>query len=669
MPIATSHARGLRARLFSRVAPAGLRSGLALIVVALATHAAAAAPLDGDVEAEGPIEALGASSVTVDGRTFAVTAQTRIYDHDERPLVFADLRVGLDVDVEGHTAANGTVVADEIEVEERRGDGGNGEVEAEGLVTARADSSLTVGGLTFRVTPRTVIKGDRRLTFADIVVGLRVEVEGRLLAGNRLVATEIKVERENGEERHVEVEGLVTRLRGDSLVVAGTAFRLTPATVFVGDDERRVPRAALAVGQRVEVYGRYAAGVLVAVRVEIEEYRAGEIEVTGTIEALGAARLTVAGTEYAVTSQTVILGDGRTPIPFSALVLGQVVEVRSVLGAGGARVATHIKVEDRRAYGREIEVRAALDAVGNGAVVVLGRPFVVLASTQIVGLRGATGVLADFPLGQPVEVYARRDPDGRLVALRIERQEGPAANVRLRAAVTAVRTGALDVLGVPFAAAAAIVVRADGTPGTLASVAVGQEVLVTGIRGAAGGFTATRIEIRRTAHAAGRIGRTRAGGFALPGLDVATTSATLFVSEAGAPVAPASVTEGADVQAFGTATGAGTMDATRVVVLGRSTAVSAGESSLGEGFAVEDVFPNPTLRTATVRYALGAASIVRLTLVDALGRTVLTVADGPVAAGVHEARLDARGLPAGLYVVRLSVDGRPAGARPVTVVR
>ena len=111
MPIATSHARGLRARLFSRVVPAGFRSGLALIVVALATHAAAAAPLDGDVEAEGPIEALGTSSVTVDGRTFAVTSQTRIYDHDDRPLAFAALRVGLDVDVEGHTAANGTVVA------------------------------------------------------------------------------------------------------------------------------------------------------------------------------------------------------------------------------------------------------------------------------------------------------------------------------------------------------------------------------------------------------------------------------------------------------------------------------------------------------------------------------------------------------------------------------
>ena len=676
MPTATSagHARVPGTPRLSAALTVLLRSGLAVLLIASAARASTAAVPGGDIEAEGPIQALGASSVTVSGQTFAVTAQTDIHDGDDNPLTFGDLAVGLVVEVEGHTAPDGTLVADEIEVEDEDGPGDgddDGEVEAEGLVTARTDSSLTVGGLTFGVTAATVIEADGPVTFDDIVVGLRVEVEGRLLAGNALVATKIKVDEEEGEEEgDIEVEGLITFLRGDSLGVAGRTFTLTPATVVVDDDDRPVPRDTLAVGQRVEVYGRYLAdGSLTATRIELEDYDDGEIELTGVIEALAPSGLTVAGTAFAVTSETVVLDDDHLPIPFSALVLGQTVEVRGVSTGAGGLVATHIKTEDHGEYDEEVEVRAALDATGDSLAVVLGRPFVVLPSTQILGLGDEPVALADLPLGQPVEVDARRDADGRLVALRIRREDGSVTAVRLQAAVTAVAADSVEVLGVPFGAATAVVVRSDGTPATLADLAVGQDVLVTGVREAAGGFTATRVEIRRAAQAAGRVGQATANGFSLPGLQVGTTAATLFVSEAGAPVAASSVSAGAAVRAFGTTTGTGALAATRVVVLAPATLVAAEPGDAALGLAIERVFPNPTTRTATVRYTVRAASAVRLTVVDALGRTVLTLADGPAAAGTHEARLDAGALPAGLYVVRLSVDGRTAGARPVTVVR
>lgn len=76
------------------------------------------------------------------------------------------------------------------------------------------------------------------------------------------------------------------------------------------------------------------------------------------------------------------------------------------------------------------------------------------------------------------------------------------------------------------------------------------------------------------------------------------------------------------------------------------------------------VFPNPTAGRATVRFELAEAGAVRVDLVDALGRVVATLADGPYAAGPHEVAVDTSGLPAGVYAVRLG-----GASRRLTVVR
>ena len=64
--------------------------------------------------------------------------------------------------------------------------------------------------------------------------------------------------------------------------------------------------------------------------------------------------------------------------------------------------------------------------------------------------------------------------------------------------------------------------------------------------------------------------------------------------------------------------------------------------------------PNPVRDATAIRFALGAAGPVTLTVVDALGRTVATLAAGERAAGEHAVRWDARGVPPGLYAARLT---------------
>ena len=78
--------------------------------------------------------------------------------------------------------------------------------------------------------------------------------------------------------------------------------------------------------------------------------------------------------------------------------------------------------------------------------------------------------------------------------------------------------------------------------------------------------------------------------------------------------------------------------------------------------------PNPTAGAARVTVALDRAQRVRMTLVDALGRTVATITDAALAAGTHRLDVATDGLLSGVYVVVLEAGGVRAQTR-MTVVR
>ncbi|HEX8299876.1 MAG TPA: DUF5666 domain-containing protein [Rubricoccaceae bacterium] len=666
MPIATRTGRARRALRL----PAALAALVLVAPLALAQSG-------GGLRAEGPIVTLTDSSLTVGTRTFAVTSATRITDDDDRPILFSSLTVGTDVEVEGRLLASGRALALTIEVED---DGHGGDhphgLRAHGLVLARTDSSLAVGGLTFAVTSATRVRGAGAVTYADVRIGTRVEVRGTRTATGALVATEIRITDRRGapggghggNHGGLQVEGLIQSVSTDSVTVRNRTFAITDSTVIIGEGRQPFPAESLAVGLRVEVSGRLLAdGTLVARMIEVEDDRHDhEVRLRGAIEALTATGLTVSGREIGVTAQTAVFGADRTPILFSALVVGQTVEVHAVT-TGGALVATRIKVEAPETVEEEVRVRAALDSAGDSLAVVLGRPFAIRPFTRIIGANRAPTTLANLPLGGLVEVRARRDADGQLVAFVIKAEDGNPASVSLTASVTAVSSDSLSVLGVPFAASGAAVVTRTGAPATLADVVVGQTVRILGTVTAAG-FTATRVEIRRAAQAMGRIAATTTSSITLAGVAVSTSTETLFVHEDGTAATAAALAAGRAIVVYGTTSASGTIDASTVVVLTAAQA-TAGTDAPTAALAIGSVFPNPTTGTSSVRFTVATAAVVRVTVLDALGRTVLTAVDGPAAAGTHEVGLDTAALPAGLYVVRLSIDGVAAGTRTLTVVR
>jgi choice-of-anchor C domain-containing protein len=106
------------------------------------------------------------------------------------------------------------------------------------------------------------------------------------------------------------------------------------------------------------------------------------------------------------------------------------------------------------------------------------------------------------------------------------------------------------------------------------------------------------------------------------------------------------------------ATGA-TLDSVTVLLTSTADVAPPGAETL----ALAPVAPNPARGAARVRFTLAQPGPARLAVYDVSGREVAVLADGELAAGVHEAVWDGRSrqgrAPAGLYFAELrSREGR-----------
>ncbi len=169
----------------------------------------------------GTVEALGATRITVNGRTVAITPNTRIV---------GDLAVGAEVFIYGALrGANDVPIAIRVEVLEDDG-GVNTYVRTVGEVEAISTTSITVNGTTFQITANT-ISADSPVV-GDTVYVLGVE------RGNGLVAWVIRV------LDAVVTEGEVETLSADSITIDGQQFNISDETEL---------RGTISVGENVTI--------------------------------------------------------------------------------------------------------------------------------------------------------------------------------------------------------------------------------------------------------------------------------------------------------------------------------------------------------------------------------------------------------------------------------
>ncbi len=84
--------------------------------------------------------------------------------------------------------------------------------------------------------------------------------------------------------------------------------------------------------------------------------------------------------------------------------------------------------------------------------------------------------------------------------------------------------------------------------------------------------------------------------------------------------------------------------------------------------ALAPAWPNPFNPSTSLALELATPGHAVVTVHDALGRRVRTLADGSFAAGTHSLRFDASDLPSGIYVVRAQ-SGSAAATRTVTLLK
>ena len=411
-----------------------------------------------EVEVEGTIDDLTDTSLTVAGKTFLVIEQTVIMGHDRTRLTFADLQIGQRVEVKGLILADSTLTALLIKVEDENE---KDEVEIFGFIEAVSPTSITVSGVTFAIDVNTVIEGSHHqpLTVDDLSAGQRVEVKGTTQTDGTLLATRIELKLMLQEQ--VEVTGVIEAVGADNIVVLGATFYIDANTLILDDHRQSITLADLAVGQTVKVKAApQTDGKLLAVRIVVEDFRTLHAGVIGEIESIDSANqtLTVLGLTFTVTSETKIVGAHRTLLSFSDLQVGIRVGVRGAQQEDGSLVAVRIMVVPLAQAAMEIEgVITNLDQA-NMTLEVLGIVVKVDANTVILIEHDRLGTFADLQVGQRVEVKAKKQTDGSLLAFLIKIDDDLVFGMEMQGEVESVSASSVTVAGTDFAVTSSTVV-------------------------------------------------------------------------------------------------------------------------------------------------------------------------------------------------------------------
>jgi hypothetical protein len=314
---------------------------------------------------------------------------------------------------------------------------GGGESELEGRVESLPP---TMAALTFKAAGRTVmtdgttqfVDGGSARTFADLRVGMRVHVKGRM-SGDTFTASLVQLQNSN-TGIPVEVNGVIDTVTGDAssfqFKIGSRVIKGDTTTTFFGDGNTPDSFADLKDGVRVEVKGEQRDGFIFATRIHINE---GDDEdddgqddsasIHGTLKSISGSTpsltLTVDTTIVHTSGSTEVKrrGDVQT---LDALRTGQSLHVVGARQTDGSINARKIEIDDDE-DGGEFEIEGALGGLTGTcpAISFSVNGFKILTSASTEFKEVACSALKS---GDKVEVKGARQADGSVNATRVERK-------------------------------------------------------------------------------------------------------------------------------------------------------------------------------------------------------------------------------------------------------
>lgn len=389
----------------------------------------------------------------------------------------------------------------------------------------------------------------------------------------------------SGEGTAARWEGTVEAVLPDGLQVSGRLVRWTGQTQIMGE---------IHVGSRVEVEGVSTGEALNATVIRVQsssgsavamgETTAGtfvsplptptsQIEFRGVVEAALPNGYRVSGQTVIVTATTRIEG---------LVAVGAFVKVKGILLADGSVLALQIKVEAPEA---EIELKGMVEAILPDGYQIAGRTVIVTTTTRIEG---------PIAVGTFVEVKGILQPDGSILASRIQREEEERPEIEFQGMVEEILPNGYRIAG--YTVIVTTTTRIEG------SITVGAFVKVEGIPQPDGTILATHIRLREEVKFTGVVEAILSNGYQVSGRTVVVTDLTKVKD-------PVAVGDWVEVKGFLQGDGS---------ILAREIKVKKAPKSIQVEFkgTVEEILPNG--------YRVSGITVVV---------TTTTRVDGPIAVG------------------------------------
>ena len=376
---------------------------------------------ENEVELTGYVTEVGTSSFVINGSTFYVDANTEYRGRHGNSFSFEQIQIGLLLEVKAFAQTNGDLLAVRVKTEDDENHHHQGELELTGIIESLTANSLVVAQKEFFVDAQTVVLDDKRMpiSFSDLNVGDRVEVKGFRQADSSYLAVRIKLE--DMPESEIEFTAQIENIVGSDITINGITFATDSNTVFLDDNRMPVTIASLAVGMWVEVKGfKKQDGSYYASRIQIEDFIRTEIELKGNITELTESYLIVGGITFSGDSTTIVLDHLNNPILYSALQVGQLVEVKGNKTGTTTAKASRIKLEGEE----DIEIFGRITAINSNSIELNGLVVYVDSNTVYLNHANMPISFSDLSVDQFVEVKMIRNADSTLLALRIKIEDG-----------------------------------------------------------------------------------------------------------------------------------------------------------------------------------------------------------------------------------------------------
>ena len=350
---------------------------------------------------------------------------------------------------------------------------------------------LTGGGANATVTLGTV-QSSQTVDVVVAVSGSTASIESDVRSG----AGEAQLEGR--------VESLPPTTAALTFKAAGRTVKTDASTRFLDGSQLRT-FADLRIGMRIHAKGSLAGETFTATLVELQNSNTSiPVEVNGTIDTLtgsaSAFQFKIGSRLVKGDANTAFFGDGDKPDTFSDLKEGSRVEVKGEQRDGFVyAVRIHINNPADTPPGEDTSASihgtlVSLTGSTPNFVLLVGTTTVRTSSATEVKRRGDVQTLAELKIGQSLHVVGDRQPDGSLVARKIEiDDDAPGGEFEIEGSLGGLKGTCPSVqFGVNgFSVATSATTTFEG--GACSSLKSGDKVTVKGTRQADGLVAATKV--------------------------------------------------------------------------------------------------------------------------------------------------------------------------------